>query len=106
VKRGDIRWAELGPPAGRRPVLVVTRTSAIDVLERIAVVPLTRTIRHIASEVPLGRDEGLRQDCVANCDSVAAIPKSVLTGERIGSLDATRIHLLDQALRFALDIRF
>jgi mRNA interferase MazF len=107
VKRGDIYWADLGPPAGRRPVLIVTRTSATEVLDRVDVVPISRTIRSIASEVPLGPDEGLPQECVAACDNVATIPKTIVVDdERIGKLGSHKIHMLDQALRFALDIRF
>jgi mRNA interferase MazF len=87
-------------------VLVVSRNSAAPVLDRIVVVPITRTIRNIASEVPLGKAEGLPDDCAATCDNVATIPKVLLDDAPLGELSAEKTYLLDQALRFALDIRF
>jgi mRNA-degrading endonuclease toxin of MazEF toxin-antitoxin module len=65
-------------------------------------VPISRTIRSIASEVP----EGLPQECVAACDNVVTIPKTIVDEGRIGNLAPAKVYLLDQALRFALDIRF
>lgn len=106
MKRGEVYWADLGPPAGRRPVLVLTRTSALEVLHRIVVAPITTTIRDIATEVPLGPEVGLADHCVANCDSVATIPKALLDSDPIGEIGPEQSYTLDQALRFALDIRY
>ena len=50
VRRNDIIWANLGAPAGRRPVCVLTRDAAIDVLTAVTCAPITRTIRGIRSE--------------------------------------------------------
>ena len=106
MKRGDIYWADLGPPAGRRPVLILSRDAAIPVLSAVVVAPLTRTIRGIASEVKLGRDEGLPDDCVASCDNLMTIPKDRLDQGAAGSLDVRKNVELDGALRFALQIDF
>ena len=106
MKRGDIFWADLGRPAGRRPVLVVTRSVAIPVLSSVVVAPCTRTIRDIASEIPLGLEEGLPDECVAVCDSLLAVPRDRFDPEPIGSLDASRVPELDAALRFALGIAY
>jgi mRNA-degrading endonuclease toxin of MazEF toxin-antitoxin module len=104
VERGDVYWANLRGPGGRRPVVVVSRTSAVRVRTLVTIAPVTRTIRSIASEVPLGREQGLRARCVANCDSLKTVPKRTLT-RRIGALDTKSLMLLDRALRFALGIR-
>lgn len=106
MKRGEIYWADLGPPAGRRPVLIVSRTAAVPVLSAVVVAPITRTIRGIASEVPLGEDEGLPEDCVANCDNLLTVPKTSLEDHPAGELSVEKVMLLDQALRFALEISF
>ncbi len=106
MKRGEVYWAELGPPAGRRPVLVISRNAAIPVLSAVVVVPITRTIRGIASEVPLGSSEGLPEDCVASCDNLMTVPKGALDEDPSGELGIERIMILDQALRFALEISF
>ncbi len=106
MKRGGIHWANLGPPAGRRPVLILTRDAAIPVLSTVVVAPLTRTVRGIRSEVPLGPGEGLPDECVANCDNLLTVPKAVLGLEPVGHLKPAHAVRLDDALRFSLDIRY
>jgi mRNA interferase MazF len=105
VRRGDVRWASLPPPSGRRPVLIVTRDEAIPVLTSIVVAEITGTVRGIRSEVPVGTEEGLGQESVANCDSLATVRKAVLDPLAIGSLGSEKMRRLDGALRFALGIR-
>jgi mRNA interferase MazF len=105
VQRGDLFWADLPGPAGRRPVVIVSRSEAVEVRTSVTVAPVTRTIRRIESEVPLGREQGLRSRSVANCDSLRTIPKRRLLSKRIGSLDSHKLVQLDDALRYALGIR-
>ena len=105
MRRGEIYVANLPEPAGRRPVLLVTRTAAIDVRAAVTVAPITRTVRDIPSELPLGRDHGLRAASVANCDSLRTIPKDALHRRPLGRLSAEELPALDRALRFALGIR-
>ena len=83
----DIWWAE--SELGRRPVLVVSRNEAIPVLNRVVVAPITRTVRMIASEVPLDSDDGLPQACAASFDNLRVVLKSHLT-ERVGSISHRR----------------
>ena len=81
--RGEIWWAETEDK--RRPVLVVTRTDAVEVLTGIVVAPVTRTVRRIPTEISLGQDEGLAVDCVASFDNLQRIRRSALV-ERVGTL--------------------
>jgi mRNA interferase MazF len=99
VTRGDICWVEL-PEDGRRPVLVLTRAEAIPVLRRVIVAPLTKTIREIPTEVRLGRDDGMPDDCVISFDNVQATSRSLLT-EPIASLSGPRMHEVCKALAIA-----
>jgi mRNA interferase MazF len=87
-------------------VMILTRDAAIPVLSAVVVAPITRTVREIASEVLLGIDEGLPDECVAVCDSILTIPKSRCDEDPVGRLDAARVPELDAALRFALGIWF
>jgi mRNA interferase MazF len=104
VARNDIVWADLGPPAGRRPVCVLTRDAAISVLSSVTCAPSTRTIRGIPTEVEVGLEQGLPERCVISCDNLITVPLDDLDDEAVGRLDeATRV-TLDTALRFALDI--
>jgi mRNA interferase MazF len=86
-------------------VLIVTRTAAIAVRNAVTVAPVTRTVRDIPTEVPLGRAHGLRARSVANCDSLQTIPKQALRRRPIGRLKPEELLVLDRALRFALGIR-
>lgn len=106
VARGQIYWADLGGPWGRRPVCVVTRDPALPVLDTITVAPLTRTTRGIASEVVVGRNEGLSERSVVSCDNLMTVPKQVLDAGAAGSISGMGVVELDHALRYALGIRF
>ncbi|HEV8571450.1 MAG TPA: type II toxin-antitoxin system PemK/MazF family toxin [Actinomycetota bacterium] len=106
MNRGDIYWADLGPPAGRRPVVILTRDVAILVLRAVLTVPVTTTIRGISSEVQLGPEEGLLEDCVASCDTLWTVPKIAFDPQPVGSLGVAKLVRLDRALRFALEIRY
>ena len=81
--QGDIWWAE--SEGRRRPVLVVTRSEAIPVLNRILIAPVTRTIREIPTEIRLDMEDGLPEPCVASFDNLQPIHKSFLTA-RLGSI--------------------
>lgn len=104
VARNDIIWADLGPPAGRRPVCVLTRDAAIAVLSAVACAPITRTVRGIRSEVEIGPDQGLPEPCVISCDNIITVPIADLDPAPVGRLDEILRAELDRALRYALDI--
>jgi mRNA interferase MazF len=106
VVRGDVYWADLGPPAGRRPVCVLTRDAAIAVLHTVTCAPITRTIRGIRSEVEVGPQEGLPETSVITCDNLMTVPQAVLDASAIGHLDEVKRAVLDRALRYALDIAY
>jgi len=101
VRRGEIWWAELEPPVGRRPVLLLSRNEAYSVRSLVIVAPVTTRIRGIPSEVPLGADDGLPQDCVANLDTITTIPKDCLRS-RLAVLSAKKLKEIEAAIHFAL----
>jgi mRNA interferase MazF len=82
-RQGEIWWAETEEK--RRPVLVVTRSEAIEVLTGIVVAPISRTVRGIPTEIHLGLDDGLGIECAASFDNLQPILRSALT-ERVGTL--------------------
>lgn len=106
VARGDIIWADLGSPAGRRPVCVLTRDAAIQVLSTVTCAPITRTVRGIRSEVEVGPDEGLPEVSVITCDNIVTLPIGILASSRVGRLSLAKRAALDHALRYALDIQY
>ena len=101
MRRGEVWWAELPPPAGPRPVLLLSRDEAYRVRRLVTVAPLTTRIRRIPVEVPLGPADGLPKTCVANLDSLVTIPKARLD-RRIASLGQSKLRAVEEALRFAL----
>lgn len=103
MKRGEVWWAQLPDPAGRRPVVLLSRDSAYRVRSAVTVAPVTRTIRNIPVEVLLDQKDGLPSRCVVNLDDVITISKPFLK-ERITALSAERMQQIDDAIRFALDL--
>ncbi len=100
-RRGEVWWGEV-PDIGRRPFLVMTRDAAIPVLNAVLAAPITRTIRHIPTEVPLGPDDGLPEECAASMDNLQAVPKSYLV-RRECALGPARIDDACRALAIAVD---
>jgi mRNA interferase MazF len=100
MNQGEI-WLCESPMAKARPALVITRDTAVPVLQRITVVSITRTLRRGPTQLALGHEEGLRTACVANFDDIAVIDRSFLT-YKIGDL-GSRAHELCGALRSLAD---
>ena len=103
MRRGEIRWYTFKSPDKKRPVLVLTRDSAIDYLGEITVAPITSTIRDIPSEVALSRDDGMKRDCAVNLDHIQTVPKARL-GALLTTLSSPKLAQVRYALRFALDV--
>lgn len=98
-RQGEIWWAETEDK--RRPVLVVTRSEAVEVLSSIVVAPVTRTVRDIPTEIPLGEIEGLPIECAASFDNLQRVRRSSLA-HRAGDLGARRLEICE-ALRALSD---
>jgi mRNA interferase MazF len=104
MQRGEVWWAEMPQPAGRHPVVLLSRDSAYRVRTSVTVGIITRTIRGIPVEVPLDIEDGLPQKCVINLDEIVTIPKNILT-ERITKLTHGKMAEVAEAIRFALDLK-
>ena len=103
MRRGEIWWVELEPPGGRRPVLLLSRNEAYGVRSLVIVAPVTTRFRRIPSEVPLGVNDGLPQNCVANLDTITTIPKDCLRS-RLAVLNTKKLKEIEAAVCFALGI--
>jgi mRNA interferase MazF len=103
MQRGEIWWAQLDPPAGRRPVLLLSRNKAYEIRLSVTVAPITRTIRGIGTEVGLDEKDGLPLKCVVNLDDIITIPKNTLV-EKITTLSAAKMRETGQSITFALDL--
>ena len=103
MRRGEIWWADLDPPSGRRPVLLLSRDEAYRVREFVSIGAVTTRVRGIPTEVLLDKKDGLPKACVANLDVLATIPKRKLI-RRIASLKALKRSAVDEAVAFALGL--
>lgn len=101
MRRGEIRWYRFSRPDKKRPVVVLTRDSVLEYLGEVTIAPITRTIRDIPSEVPLGRADGMPNECAVNLDHVQTVATSRL-GALIATLPPRRMADVRQALLFAL----
>ena len=54
MRRGEIWWANLPIPAGRRPVVLVSRNVAYVARNKVTAIEITTHVRGLESEVPLG----------------------------------------------------
>lgn len=102
MRKGEVYWYTFAAPDKRRPVLLLTRSSAIGFLTGITVAPITTQIRDIPTEVLLTPEEdGVLEICVVNLDNLQTIQKSRL-GSRITTLSLRRMQDVQRALQFAL----
>jgi mRNA interferase MazF len=100
VTRGEIWTHEFRKPDKRRPVLVLSRPEAIDVLHTAMVAPITSTIRGIPSEVVVGSAEGLKHDSAVNLDHVQTVEQARLI-KYVGRLAPEKMRAVCRALAIA-----
>ncbi len=101
MNQGDVYWYNFKEPDKRRPVLILTRNTAISFLTSVTVAPITRTIRNIPSEVILNQADGLFTDCAVNSDNIQTVQK-VKIGAFISHLSPQRMRDVRRAIEFAL----
>jgi len=104
LERGEVRLYRFPSPDKERPVLILTRRSALSYLARVTVAPITSTIRRVPSEVVLGIEDGMKQPCAVNLHNVVTVAKDGL-GRRVALLGAERMREVCAALGFALECR-
>jgi mRNA interferase MazF len=100
LARGDVWTYDFRKPDKRRPVVVLSRPEAIDVLHTVMVAPVTSTVRGIPSEVVVGTNEGLKHDSAVNLDHVQTVEQARLT-RYLGRLDPKQMRAVCRALAIA-----
>jgi mRNA interferase MazF len=102
LERGEVRLYRFPSPDKERPVLILTRRSALGYLARVTIAPITSTIRGVPSEVALGIEDGMRQPCAVNLHNVVTVATDGL-GRRVAQLGTDRMRQVCAALAFALE---
>lgn len=101
IARGDVRLYQFAAPDQKRPVVVLTRGTAIAYLSTVTVAPVTSTIRGVPSEVVLDDDDGMKAPCAVNLHNAVTVSQARL-GRRLAQLRSSRMAEICAALRFAL----
>ena len=96
--RGEVWLANLDK---ERPVVILTRNPMGRYLNALLAVPVTRTIRGARNEVPLGSEDGLRFECVANLDQLTLVRLDELE-YRLGDVRRRTLEALCDALAFTV----
>jgi mRNA interferase MazF len=100
-RRGEVWWGEI-EDIGRRPFLVMARSTAIPILQNLVAAPITHTVRNIPTEMRLGADDGMPTECAASFDNLRVVPKAYLV-DRICVLDPVRLVEACHALQAAVE---
>ncbi len=103
MDRGEVWWADLPHPVGRRPVLILTRSAAVVVRNQVVVAQVTTTQHNLPCEVSLTKAEGMPKDCNVNCDVLLTVPKPRLL-RKITQLSDNKMDEVNQAIKFAMEI--
>ncbi len=101
MQRAEVRWYKFRKPDKRRPVVILTRDSALDFLGEVTVAPITSTIRDIPSEVVLSEPDGMLKACAVNLDHIQTVAQAKI-GALITTLSARKMSELRAACLFAL----
>ena len=101
LKRGDVHLCRFAPPDKQRPVLILTRDSAIGHLSTVTVAPITSSVRDVPSEVVLEVEDGMKNRCAVNLHNTVTLSQDKV-GRRVSSLSPSRMREVCFALRFVM----
>ncbi len=88
-------------PDKQRPVVVLSRESAVGYLSAVTVAPITSTIRGVPSEILLTEADGVKGTWAVNLHNLVTVSKAHL-GRRVAVLSSERLREICGALAFAL----
>ena len=100
IARGQLWLLQFPKPDHRRPVLVLSRGSLLEVLHTATVAHVTSTRRGSPTEVEVGVDEGLKNPSCVNLANIFTVRQSDLR-RYVGSLPADKMRAVCRALLVA-----
>ena len=103
MERGEIRWYTFKTPEKRKPVLILTRNSALQFLNEATIAPITSTIRDIPTELILTPEDGMKSVCAVNLDHIQTVSKNRI-GALIARLSEEKMEKVKEAILFALGL--
>jgi mRNA interferase MazF len=107
MKRGEmyrVAHPSSQDPKRQRVFVIVSRQVLIDSrFSTVICAPVYTAYDGLATQVPIGQDEGLKHDSAIHCDELVSLQKAVLTNY-VGTLPLPKLKSLNQALRIAVDL--
>ena len=104
MRRGEVRWYKFAQPNKRRPVLILTRNSAIEYLGDVTIAPTTTRLRDIPTQVVVTEQEGMPRDSAISLDHLQTVSQRKV-GSLIMTLPSSKLAAVERALLFALGFR-
>jgi len=103
MKRGDIWEADIGGKAGKRPVLILTRSGVIPFLTKVVIAEITTQSKGYPTQIPIGQHGNLKNPAFVSAESLHTLPIDRLK-KYLGELPSTLLREVSQAVTFALDL--
>lgn len=107
MRRGELyrvtKPSSLDPKKYRFFVIVSRQALMSTSYSTVICAPIYSSYHGLASQVPVGTDEGLPHASSIHCDDLISLPKSALT-DFVGVLSQPKIDELNEALKIALGI--
>lgn len=107
MRRGELYRVRRGSdtdPKRFRTYVVVSRQVLIDTrYSTVICAPVYTAYEGLATQVPVGIEEGMKHTSSVHCDALVSLQKGMLT-DYIGTLSPGKLRFLDEALRIALGL--
>ncbi|MBI3541426.1 MAG: type II toxin-antitoxin system PemK/MazF family toxin [Deltaproteobacteria bacterium] len=103
MKRGDIWEADIGGKAGRRPVLILTRSGVIPYLSKVVVAEVSTQAKGYPTQIAIGQRGNLPKLSYVSAENLHTLPKERLK-RHLGELPPDLLRQVSQAVIFALDL--
>ena len=100
LQRGEVWLHQFASPDKRRPVVVLSRPQALQLLRTAVVAQVTSTIHGSPSEVIVGVEEGLKAPSAVNLDNVHTVDQRSLR-HYLGALSEEKMRQVCRALAIA-----
>jgi len=100
LARGEVWQLRFASPDKRRPVLVVSRQSLLEVLHTATVAPITTQMRGSPTEVELDIAEGLKTKCCVNLANLLTVRQSELR-RFVGTVGPEKMRRVCRAISIA-----
>lgn len=104
MNRGEIWDADIGGKAGKRPVLVLTRSAVIPFLSKLVVAEVTTQGKGYPTQIAIGQAANLSKPSFVSAEALHSLSKDRLVRYR-GELNQELMKKVSHAVIFALDLR-